>query len=174
MAKLIFESDADDSLVKKATEVYDLERSVDPLNTESVRHAIKAVLRDFEQRVYGRIIEGAEALAANIREDVDPSDEGAAALELFANELRHELPELGSVPYQPEAGDLIELLLIGEVTVYEDGCSNCGEDAMTLWSVRDRFTGLEIYFDPHEMDQAHVRVISKGEPYFMRSELMDA
>lgn len=174
MARLIYESDADDRLVNKAIEVYDLERSIDPLNTESVRHAIKAVLHEFEQHVLERVIVGAEALAANIKEDVDPSDEGAAALELFAEELRHELPQLGNVPYNPEAGDLVELLLVGEVTVYDAGCPNCGEDAMTNWSIRDRFTGLEIYFDPHEMEQAHVRVISKGEPYFMRSELTDA
>ena len=167
MTKYVVE--VDPTLLDKAVEVYDLERQLDPLNTENVRTAITAVLAQYEQQVLQRVIRGARALAENIRVDVDPSDEGAAALEIFAVELEDEVPKLNS-QYDPENGDLIELSLVGEVTVYEDGCANCGEERVTLWSIRDLYTGLEVYFEPQEMGRAHVRVISKGEPYFARED----
>ncbi len=157
-------SEVDPDLLRTAVETYDLERHLDTVGELAVEKALEAVLHLYEKRVVERIARGAEALAESIREEDTPSSEGAASLDIFARELRNELPYLGE-PYAPMNGDLVELTLVGEVTVYEDACPNCGNEGYdNKWSVRDRYSGLEYYLDEQETKNAHIRVISRGEP----------
>jgi hypothetical protein len=148
----------DEDLLRAANEVYELEQMIEP-NPYSLEKAIMAVQARLEERVTERIALAAEALAGHMAKDDVPSDEAISALELFAEELRGGI-SLISEEYEPAENDIVEVLLVGEVGVYEEECPQCGADKKVTWSVTDRNSGEEFFFE--DAEGLNVRLISRG------------
>lgn len=152
----------DEDILKAAVETYDLEAAFG-INTDALRMALSASLAAFENKVMQRVAEGLFALSERLQGDTEPSWEGVAALEIAAREILAELPI--QEEYVPETGDIVSIVLTGPVTVYEDDpCPNCGHesDKTTVWSILDRHSGQEFFFEID--DSVNARVISRGNP----------
>lgn len=152
----------DEDIIRAALDTYQLERAVDP-DKEAIEAALEAGFFEIERRVIERIATAAEELAAHIMDEEEPSEEGAAALEIFAYELRETIPTVDK-DYIPQDDDIVEVTLVGEVTVFAQECPECGAEVEKFtWSVLDNATGTQYFFDPKEMkDNLRVRLVSRG------------
>jgi hypothetical protein len=148
----------DEDLIKAAEEVYELEQMLEP-NKYCLDKAIQAIAARLEERITERHAIAAEELAAIMAKDDSPSEEAITALELFAHELRGGI-SLAAEEYEPQEDDVVQVILTGEVSVYIDECSHCGGDKTEHWSVTDRASGQEFFFE--DAKNMTVRVISKG------------
>jgi hypothetical protein len=158
--------DIDETIVKTALESYSLEKNLEP-TADALASALKAALVAYELKTTERIAKWAEALAETIMDEEIPSIEGAAALKLFAVELRNSIPPAED-NYMPHDDDIVEVTVIGEVTVYDEECPDCGGESETSqWSVMDRTTGNQYWFDPLTNDDIRVRLISTGVEDFL-------
>lgn len=156
----------DEDIVEAAIKTYHLEKMLDP-DKDAVTAALAAGFIEIERRTTERIATAAEELAEHLRLEEDPSEEGAAALEIFAYEQREAIPNI-SRDYQPQDGDIVEVTLVGEVAVYEAECPECGANIeKTTWSVTDRATNSEYFFDPAETKGLRVRMVSPGVEDFI-------
>jgi hypothetical protein len=159
-------TEVDADIVKTALDSYTLEQSLEPTG-DAIALALKAALISYELRVIERTAKWAEALAETIMDEEVPSVEGAVALKMFAVELRNSIPPQEE-NYMPQDDDIVEVTLIGEVTVYDQECPECGaESDVSQWSVMDRTTGNQYWFDPLTNDDIKVRLISTGVEDFL-------
>lgn len=151
----------DEDIIKAMIQTYELEKALDP-DAQALEAALEAGYVELERRVTERIATAAEELAEHILAEDEPSEEGSAALEIFAYELRQAIPFVDKA-YEPQDDDIVEVTLTGEVTVYEAECPACGTDIeKKTWSVTDRATNAEYFFDPLDTDGLKVRLISPG------------
>lgn len=155
-------------VIKAAVETYNLEISVDPLNKEALASAISSAIRVHEQAVVEHVAAIAEDYAEELAFEAEDSDDedgeivaGDIALKWFAQKLRKDIPKLAvTKSYKPADGDLVEVILIGTVSIEDTQCSNCGEvENHGHWSV-DTPSG-EYFFEPKT--RLKVRVLSKKE-----------
>lgn len=156
----------DEDIVNAALETYAVENLLEP-NSDAIRTALKAALAKFEQRVQERIARAvfaySEALQSRTGATVD--DPGPQALQEFAGSLLMEIPGDDYV-YEPEAGDVIEIALVGELSLEEDVCSNCGFDhGSKEWGIFDRHTGNQYFFSDRDFSSARVRVVMRGTDF---------
>lgn len=152
--------------LKAALETYELESALAAgLNEEALKAALAAGIRAHEQQVLARVAGRAETYAREI-EAADGDEDGmppeAAALAWFAHKLRQEMELDPSGPYEPEAGDVVEVTITGPVTTWHDLCSGCGQmsDRHNNWSVADDHTGQDFVFQPGS--KANVRVLARA------------
>lgn len=159
-------TDVDPDIIQTALDSYTLEMSLEP-TPDAIAYALKAALIKYELRVIERTAKWAEALAETIMDEDIPSTEGAAALKMFAIELRNSIPPV-EPNYMPQDDDIVEVTIIGEVTVYDNECTECGaESDVSQWAVMDRTTGNQYWFDPLTGDDIKVRLISTGIEDFL-------
>lgn len=148
-------------ILDAAISTYKLERMLDP-DSDAIRLALNAGFIAVQQQTMSEIAQAAKELAAHLLIEEDPSHEGAAALEIFAYDLHQQIPRVGQ-NYVPDDDDIVEVFLSGEVTVYYNECPCCGQlwDNCT-WSVTDKETGEEFFFDEEKTKNLRVRLISPG------------
>jgi len=148
----------DEDIIKAAVETYRLEKLMDP-DAKAIDAALAAGLSHHERSVISRIADQAEELAEHLKTEDDPPFEGIAVLEIFARDLRDQIPRQDR--YEPQDDDIVQVIITGTVTLYDEECPNCGHDQdKTIFSVTDRASGAEYFFDPHEAKSLKVRVIS--------------
>jgi hypothetical protein len=158
--------DIDQDIIQTALDSYALELSFEP-TPDAISLALTAALVKYELRITERLAKWAESLAETIMDEEIPSVEGAAALKMFAVELRNSIPPVED-NYMPQDDDIVEVSIIGEVTVYDQECPGCGsESAVSQWAVMDRTTGNQYWFDPLTNDDIRVRIISAGVEDFL-------
>jgi hypothetical protein len=149
----------DEDALEAAIETYKLEKMLDP-DENALALALKAGFVVIQQRTIEQIADSMEELAAHILGEEIPSLEGAAVLEIFARDLREQIPRVDQ-QYKPVDDDIVQITLSGEVTVFENECADCGSKVDgTTWSILDRATCLEYFFDTRETTGLRVRVIS--------------
>lgn len=157
----------DEDILSAAVETYKLEKSIEPDN-DALSAALAAGFAVVERRTMERMVIAAEELAGHLEEVEEfPSYEAIATLKLFAHDIKAQLPNL-SDRYDPKDEDIVEVILSGEVRVYQNECRDCGHmTEETTWSVMDRATNMEYFFDPLEAKDLRVRVISPGISDFL-------
>lgn len=151
----------DIDLINAAMQTYELEKNLDP-DVNALEAAIKSVYVKIQQQSIRETVMAARELAAHLRAEEIPSDEGAAILSIFADDLEEQIPRIES-SYEPEDNDIVEVILSGEVTVFYNECPGCGQlQDVRTWSVKDRATGEEYFFDEERTKDLRVRVIAPG------------
>ena len=150
-----------EDILNASLETYELEKYLDP-DTDAMKLALEAGWIKVQQQTVDEIAKAAEELAEHILAEDEPSYEGASVLKIFAHDLREQIPKTGK-SYEPMDDDIVEVFLSGEVTMYNNECPECGvlQDVVT-WSVTDRATGEEYFFDESQTKDLRVRVISPG------------
>lgn len=156
-------------LLSSALDVYNLEISMGGVDKEALSHAISAALLRHEQIVIDRMASVLETLADATQasgEDTDDEDGDheaqAFGMRWAASRLRSEIPELTreKVLYTPRDGDIVEVVLGGQVSLSEEICEQCGHESASLWSLHDNRSGAEYYFDEAELKgRLNVRVL---------------
>lgn len=144
----------DEDIIKAAKETYDLETMLG-LNEDALEKALSSALSAYEPKISARIIAGIRAYADEMKnEGAEPEE--FAPLYAVALELEYALP--AKVPdYSPVDGDIVTVALTGEFRVYEDDCSEKHES----YSVQDRNTGQEYYFEKRDIPKLDIRIISR-------------
>lgn len=145
-------------VLNAALETYRIVSSLG-LSTEALREALSSALVVHERQVITRV--------ADIAEELARQDGGPVGLHWFAARLRKDLHPLANAQkYTPGNGDLVEVILTGQVRVFDSECVNCHQPAgqPECWSVTDRRSGAEYHFLTAETDDLHVRVIMEGKP----------
>ena len=166
----------DEDLLKVALDTYSLETMVgDDVHEHALRKALSASLIRFEQRVQERIARAAFARANASQDRLDLSSDDvltySAALTEFGNSLMETIPSEAD-NYEPEDGDIVEISLVGEISLNGEDCPNCGHELSSFdWSVSDRYTGAEYWFNDVDFSKAKVRVIKKNEDHYPETVL---
>lgn len=151
----------DKDVLDAAIKTYELEKSLDP-DADAIGIALAAGFIKIQQQTIEEIAVSAEELAEHILAEEVPSYEGASTLQIFARDLRDQIPNVGT-KYLPDDDDIVEVTLSGEVTVYNNECHNCGQlQEICTWSVKDRATGEEYFFDEQRTQNLRVRLIAPG------------
>lgn len=155
------DNDVLNDVLEAAIKTYELEKALDP-DSDAIKTALNAGFIKVQQQTMEEIATAAEELAAHILSEEDPTHEGAAALQLFAHDIKGQIPKVGT-SYVPDDDDIVEVFLSGEVTVYYNECPNCGQlQDISTWSVKDRATGEEYFFDEARTKNLRVRLIAPG------------
>lgn len=156
----------DEDIVKAAIDAYEVQKLVEP-DSDGIKTALRAALTKYEQRVQERIARAVLAYSEALqnRTGALKDDPGPQALEEFAGSLLMEIPGDDYV-YEPEAGDVIEIALVGQLQLEEDVCSNCGFDhGSKEWGLTDRHTGNQYWFSDRDFTNARVRVVMRGTDF---------
>lgn len=165
-------------ILSRALSVYDLEISMGGVDKDALSHAISAALLHHERLVIDRMAKVLETFAdateAAAEEDDDEDDDSAdsdAEAQAFgmrwaASRLREEIPEIAreKTLYSPHDGDIVEIVLGGQVHVSEETCDHCGHESSSMWSIYDSRSNAEYYFDEAELKgRLNVRVLYRME-----------
>ena len=152
-----------------ARETYELTKDVLQEDHETALcSALAAGIRKYEQRILERVAVQVETYAREMvaEADEDPEDDGvpefALALGWAADKIRQEMDLDPSGEYEPEDEDVVEVTIVGEVTVGGFAITP-GKGTMQGWVVQDDFTGLEFAFPFGEGLMPRVRVISRAK-----------
>lgn len=151
-----------EDVLNRAIEVFDLEVSM-RRNADALRTALRAALTAWEPEVALRYARAARAFSDELESQIEASDDktGAlTALDVFSAKMEAEISHF-SEPYAPSDGDIVEVHLTGPVSLYENKCTHCNEYNDLQWSVTDRHTGQEFFFEPKHTPKVSVRVISR-------------
>lgn len=153
----------DESVLKAVTETYDLEVMMG-MSPDAIRKALTAGLAMLQNNIIEQEARAAEAFAADMRKnDDDPCEEGAAALEYFAANRRKEIPRLEE-NYEPAPDDIAEVIVSGRVAVYDTECAGCGaNNGKPSWSVIDTASDGEFFFENDDASKMRVRIISRDK-----------
>lgn len=145
-----------EDLVEIALQTYNLKRAMGGADVEALREALNASMEVYESQTLGRAAEmiagftGPQPpeVAMKVREIIDFLREQAA------------LPQQSH--YAAHEGDVVEVVLRGNVHVTDDTCRHCGKGLGVYWSVNDH--GLEYLFDDAEIRQCglDVRVLRRS------------
>jgi hypothetical protein len=155
---LISLTDVDTDILSAALNTYELERAANPENNP-LASAILAGLYKHEENVTRRIAAALRETARLIRDEEAPSEEGAAALEVFAMDLESCIPFPDT--YMPADDDIAEVSIIGEIKVYEHECPDCGAPSdSSSFSVQT--SDNEYFFDPMAGHGMRIRLITRG------------
>lgn len=146
----------DEDIIKAAKETYDLETMLG-LNEDALEKALSSALSAYEPKISARIIAGIRAYADEMKnEGAEPEE--FAPLYAVALELEYALP--AKVPdYSPVDGDIVTVALTGEFRIYEEECSS--GHAHETYSVSDRNTGQEFFFEKRDLPKLDIKMISR-------------
>jgi hypothetical protein len=158
-------------LITRAVDVFNLEREFGGPDKEALGKAISAALLLHERKVIDRVATILETLAdATDEADTgeDDSDQGAQAFAMrwAACRIREHIPEIAAEKalYTPREGDIVEVVLAGEVHVLDDTCEACGHHSRSMWSLFDNRSKAEYYFDEAELQgRLRTRVLYRME-----------
>ena len=150
-------------VLRAARETHDLESSLGASPEAALSAALAAGIRANEQAVRARMADTAETWANEMSaaaEEGDEDEEGtpefAVALSWFADKIRKGMDLNPSADYQPVAGDVVEVVVVGEIRTM-------GTGVLRSWSVVDDNTGLEFVFPVAEGVEPQVRVLSRAK-----------
>lgn len=169
------ESQIAPDLLTRALSVYELETSMGGPDKEALARAISAALLQHERVVIDRMAKILDTFAdttlAAEEGDDDEDDERDREAQAFgmkwaASRLRKEIPEVAGENglYIPRDGDIVEIVLGGQVHIAEESCEKCGHQSQSLWSIYDSRTSAEYYFDEAELrGRLNVRLLYRME-----------
>lgn len=151
-------------VLKAAKEVYHLEHKMNDLDKDALSAAITAGIRKHEETVKSRMAEIAISYAAEL-EDEGNEVPGSVALRWFADKLKKEIPNATATDkYYPREDDRVEVIMIGDVSLEEEECAECGHmNDDGVWCVTTDI-GKEHFFDLKEtMGTLKVRVLYRPD-----------
>lgn len=160
-------------LITRAVDVFNLEREFGGPDKEALSKAIASALLLHERKVIDRVAILLDTLAeateeADTGDDDDTPDQEAQAFAFrwAASRIREHIPEIAAEKalYTPREGDIVEVVLAGEVHILDDTCEACGHHGKTLWSLFDSRSRAEYYFDEAELQgRLRTRVLYRME-----------
>jgi hypothetical protein len=154
-------------LQKKATETFEFERMLGATPDSALINAVTAALESYKRQVMDELADLAERYADDLdveaagEEDIYEGSLDTAAgeyshgLRWFADKVRNELPVDGDYDYEPTDGDLVELIIRGQV--YNTGGST--------WRVyAEQIIGMDgsgIILDRKDPGDTRVRLLNR-------------
>lgn len=161
--------------IPSGLEAYELEREIGADHKQALTAAIDTAIRVVEPVVIARVATAAEMYADELAAETDSDDPVATehyreALAWLAERMRRDLPSATRRErYQPCDGDVVQILISGEVMVDLTMCANCGEAANASWSVTTS-GGQTYYFDLEDAGTLKIAKIVSGSPEEMTEE----
>lgn len=144
-------------VMRAAMEAARLEASVDAPIDRVLASAVQAALRAAESHLIDRVAQAAEEYAAELPQDGDENTPAQQmALRWFAQKLLDDMPAASEPDsYDPQDGDLVQVVITGEVCAEEKPCRACNGCADVTWTVITE-SGDEYTFDLRERDNLDV------------------
>ena len=149
-------------VLKAAREAADLEAMVDCLALDAISSAAaEAAVRAYEQRLIARIVEsGRQYVEDTPDDDFEDAGKARAAIRWFTDKMAQDLPLTPpGTMYHPRDGDVVEVLIPGEVRVDHDTCDGCSRVSNVSWTVI-LDNGDEYEFSVEDLGVLQVRVIT--------------
>lgn len=146
-----------EDLVDIAVQTYNLSRAMGGADVEALREALNASMEVYESQVLGRAAEMIASFAGAKPPEI------AYEIKCIIDFLREQAAVPQQSHYRAHEGDLVEVVLRGNVHVTRDVCQHCGKGLGVIWSVNDH--GLEYLFDDGEVSQCglDIRVLRRSK-----------